>query len=72
VDIDQPLSGGSGHHQKSLSFIPALERHAADRSHEDGVAVFPVDEIGLFLVTFMLYSNQPSAKQIARHVAREA
>ncbi len=54
MNIDQPLVGSNCHYQKSLSFIPALERCTADRRHEDGFAVFPVDEVGLCLVTFTL------------------
>ena len=50
MNIDKPLIGRSGHNQKTLCVIPALERHTADRRHEDRLAVFTVDEVRLFLV----------------------
>lgn len=52
--IDQPLSGRSGYNQKSLCFIPAIQRDAANRRHEDRLAVFTMDEVRLFLISFTL------------------
>ncbi|CAM8068015.1 Uncharacterised protein [Klebsiella pneumoniae] len=53
MNIDQPLIGRSGHNQKSLCFISALERDATNSRQEDGLAVFTVNEVRLFLVAFL-------------------
>ncbi|VUS50019.1 hypothetical protein SB6417_01975 [Klebsiella pasteurii] len=53
MNIDQTLVGSCSHYQKSFSFIAAFKRYAAERRHKNGLAVFPVDEVGLLLVAFL-------------------
>lgn len=65
MNIDQPLIGRSGHNQKSLCFISALERDAANSRHEDGLAVFTVNEVRLFLVAFF-FPFEPSISKADR------
>jgi len=54
VNIDETVIGCSGDNQKSLIFIPTLERDAADSRYEDGLSVLTVDEVRLFLVACSL------------------
>ena len=54
MNIHQAFVSCRRHYQKSFRFIDAFERSAADRRHENGLAVGPVNEVGLFLVAFLL------------------
>ncbi len=66
VNVDQSFVSCRRYYQKAFCIIAALEWCTADRRHENGLAICPVNKVGLFLVAFLFHSNHPSAKQIAR------
>jgi hypothetical protein len=66
MDINETFISRGRDNQKPFRLITTLKRSASDRGHEDWLAFFTVDEIGLLLSPSRFHSNQPSAKQIAR------
>ncbi|CTQ15268.1 conserved hypothetical protein [Klebsiella variicola] len=54
MDINETFISRSRDNQKPFRLITTLKRSASDRGHEDWLAVFTVDEIGLLLVSFTL------------------
>lgn len=54
MDINETFISRGRDNQKPFRLITTLKRSASDRGHEDWLAVFTVDEIGLLLVSFTL------------------
>ncbi|KAE9468186.1 hypothetical protein F8B39_05316 (plasmid) [Klebsiella pneumoniae] len=54
MDINETFISRGRDNQKPFRLITTLKRSASDRGHEDWLAFFTVDEIGLLLVSFTL------------------
>lgn len=54
MDINETFISRGRDNQKPFRLITTLKRSASDRGHEDWLAIFTVDEIGLLLVSFSL------------------
>jgi hypothetical protein len=49
MDINETFISRGRDNKKPFRLITTLKRSASDRSHEDWLAVFTVDEIGLLI-----------------------
>ncbi len=54
MDINETFISRGRDNQKPFRLITTLKGSASDRGHEDWLAIFTVDEIGLLLVSFTL------------------
>ena len=65
VNIYQPFICCCGDNQKAFGFVSTFKWCTPDCRHEDGLAIFTVDEIGLLLVAFF-FPFEPSISKADR------